>query len=244
VTSLPAVAITATTEPIRGVVRVRANASYTDAVRLAGLRPFILPVLHPSDADEMLEGMNGLVLTGGEDVDPVHFGAAPHPRLGDVHQARDAFEIALVLAARRRRLPTLAICRGIQVANVALGGTLIQDIASDRPEAGAHDGDSSRSARVHPIRVTRGSRLAEALGGAEALTVNSFHHQSVDRIAEGLTVVAHAPDGIVEGAEWTQDDWWLVGAQWHPEELTATTEPWDRALFAAFARAVTRWGRG
>ncbi|MEO7458142.1 MAG: gamma-glutamyl-gamma-aminobutyrate hydrolase family protein [Gemmatimonadaceae bacterium] len=237
-TTLPAVAITATTEPIRGVVRVRANASYTDAVRSAGLRPYILPVLDPADADAMLEGMDGLLLTGGEDIDPAHFGAERHPRLGDVHAPRDAFEIALVRAAQRRRLPTLAICRGIQVANVALGGTLIQDIPSERPGAAAHDGDWPRSARVHEVSVTHGSMLAGALG-AETLTVNSFHHQALDRVADGLTVVARAPDGIIEGAEWRRDDWWLVAAQWHPEELTRTPEDWDRNLFAAFAHRLS-----
>jgi putative glutamine amidotransferase len=236
VTILPAVAITATTEPIRGVLRVRANASYTDAVRLANLRPFILPVLAPADADAMLEGMQGLVLTGGEDVDPRHYGSPRHAALGDVHAGRDAFELALVQAARERRLPTLAICRGIQVANVALGGTLVQDIASEWPGAIEHE-CKPRDRRVHEVRVQSGSRLAAALG-AEVLQVNSMHHQAVDRVGEGLTVVAHAPDGVIEGVEWTADDWWMVGAQWHPEELMGTPEPWDRALFSAFAVVV------
>ncbi|MEP6731824.1 MAG: gamma-glutamyl-gamma-aminobutyrate hydrolase family protein [bacterium] len=235
-TNLPAVAITATTEPIRGVLRVRANASYTDAVRLADMRPYILPVLDPRDADDMLEGMQGLLLTGGEDVGPAHYGTPPHPHLGDVHAARDAFEIALVLAARERRLPTLAICRGIQVANVALGGTLVQDITSEWPNALQHE-CSPRDARVHEVRVHSGSRLAIALG-AEQLTVNSMHHQAVARLGEGLTAVAHAPDGTIEGAEWIADDWWMVGAQWHPEELMGTSEDWDRSLFAAFAAVV------
>ena len=233
----PAVAITATTSVMSGVLRVRANQSYTDSARSAGLRPYILPVLSAADADAMLDGMAGLILTGGEDVDPTRFGAAPHAQLGAVHAGRDAFEIALVLAARRRRLPTLAICRGIQVANVALGGTLVQDIPSERPGGETHDGGGARDARVHQVRVTPASRLAGALGATE-LTVNSFHHQSIDQAAEGLTVTALAPDGIVEGAEWTRDDWWMVGVQWHPEELTTGVEPWDRSLFAAFAAKV------
>jgi putative glutamine amidotransferase len=233
------VAITATTSVMSGVLRVRANQSYTDSARSAGLRPYILPVLAAGDADAMLEGMAGLILTGGEDVDPARFGAAPHARLGSVHAGRDAFEIALLLAARRRRLPTLAICRGIQVANVALGGTLVQDIPSERPRAERHDGEWARDARVHPVSVTPGSMLAAALGATE-LPVNSFHHQSIDRAADGLSVTALAPDGIIEGAEWTRDDWWMVGVQWHPEELTTTLEPWDRSLFAAFASIAGR----
>ncbi len=239
VTTRPAIAVTATTEPIRDVVRVRANASYTDALHSAGARPFVLPVLPAGDADAMLEGMDGLLLTGGEDVDPAHYDRPPHPSLGEVHAGRDQFEIALLLAARARRLPTLAICRGIQVANVALGGTLIQDIESERPQALRHEGGAARNARVHAVRVAAESLLARALG-ATALTVNSMHHQSVDRIADGLSAVAWAPDDIVEGAEWTADDWWLLGAQWHPEELTGTPESWDRSLFAAFVREAAR----
>jgi putative glutamine amidotransferase len=238
-TSAPPVAITATTEIIRDVPRTRANVSYTEAARAAGLRPFILPVLGPHDADAMLDGMAGLILTGGEDVDPAHYGQAPHPTLGEVHAARDAFELALVRAARARRLPTLAICRGVQVANVALGGTLVQDLPTERPSNIAHDGDWARSARVHALHATPGSLLAEALGATTA-TTNSMHHQAIDRLAPGLSAVAHAPDGVVEGVEWSDDEWWMAGVQWHPEELVATAEEWDRALFTAFAAAVRR----
>ncbi len=241
VTSFPPVALTATTEIIRDVRRTRANVSYSAAARAAGLRPYILPVLAPADADALLDGMAGLILTGGEDVDPAHYGSAPHPALGDVHAERDAFEIALVRAARARRLPTLAICRGIQVANVALGGTLVQDLPSEWPTALAHDGGWARSDRVHQLRVVAGSRLARAIGATDA-TTNSLHHQAIARVADGLVAVAHAPDGVVEGVEWAGDDWWMAGVQWHPEELTETTEEWDRALFAAFAAAVRAAG--
>ena len=236
-TSLPAVAVTATTESIRGVLRVRANASYTDALHSARLRPYILPLLDPDDAGAMLDGMNGLVLTGGEDIDPQHYARRAHPALGDVHAGRDSFELALLRAAAARRLPTLAICRGIQLANVALGGTLVQDLPSEWPGAIEHEGTWPRDQRVHGIHVEVGSRLAKALG-AQDLAVNSFHHQSVAVLAPGLTAVAHAPDGVIEGVEWNGDDWWMLGVQWHPEELTATIEDWDRGLFLAFAAAV------
>jgi putative glutamine amidotransferase len=240
VSPLPPVALTATTEIIRDVPRTRANVSYGDAARMAGLRPYILPVLAAADADAMLAGMAGLILTGGEDVDPAQYGAAAHPALGEIHAQRDAFEIALVRAARARGLPTLAICRGVQVANVALGGTLVQDLPSERPDALPHDGRWERSDRVHALRVVDGSRLAGALGATSA-TINSMHHQALDRVAAGLRAVAHAPDGVVEGVEWAGNDWWMTGVQWHPEELTETAEDWDRALFAAFAAAVRAW---
>ena len=237
VTSLPPVAVTATTEIIRDVARTRANVSYTAAALAAGLRPYILPVLEPRDADAMLEGMAGLILTGGEDVDPAHYGTDPHPALGEVHAQRDAFELALVRAARARRIPTLAICRGLQVANVALGGTLVQDLPSQCPTALVHDGQWGRSDRVHDLRIATESRLAQAIGATDAAT-NSLHHQAIARVADGLVAVAHAPDGVVEGVEWAGADWWMTGVQWHPEELTATPEGWDRALFASFAGAV------
>jgi len=237
VTQLLPVAVTATTEIIRGVDRTRANVAYTAALRAAGLRPYILPVLPPEDADALLEGMAGLVLTGGEDIDPARYGAAPHPALGDVHAGRDAMEIALARAARERRLPTLAICRGVQVLNVALGGTLVQDLPSERPGPLAHDGDWPRDRRVHAVRVREGSRLADALG-ATSLDANSFHHQAVDRVGDGLRVVAEARDGVVEGVESTDAAWWALGIQWHPEELVDDAEKWDRALFANFAEAV------
>ena len=233
----PPVALTATTEVIRGTLRTRANVAYTDALLDAGLRPYVLPVLDPADADAMLDGMAGLVLTGGEDLDPALFGERPHARLGEVHAGRDAFEVALLLGAKARALPTLAICRGIQVANVALGGTLVQDLPSEWPGAIPHDGDWARDSRVHEMAVVPDARLAYALG-ATTLTVNSFHHQAVARVAEGLRIVARAPDGVIEGVEWSGDDWWMLGVQWHPEETFATAEPWDRALFAAFASAA------
>lgn len=231
------VAVTATTETIRDVPRTRANVTYTSAARSAGLRPYILPVLAPGDADEMLEGMSGLVLTGGEDVDPAHYGRAPHPELGEVHAARDAFELALAAAAQRRCLPTLAICRGLQVVNVALGGTLVQDLPSEWADAIAHDGGPDRSARIHSVRVKEDTRLARALGATE-LTVNSFHHQSLASLGAGLHAVAHAPDGVIEGVESAPGDWWVLGVQWHPEELTESPDDWDRSLFRAFADAV------
>jgi putative glutamine amidotransferase len=237
VTLLLPVALTATTEVIRDVLRTRANTAYADAARMAGLRPYILPVLLATDADAMLDGMAGLILTGGEDVDPAHYGATPHSALGEVHADRDAFELALVRAARARQLPTLAICRGVQIVNVALGGTLVQDLPTEWSGALPHEGSAERNERVHPVRIAAGSRLASALGGTEA-TINSMHHQSVGRVADGLTAVAHAPDGVVEGVEWQSGDWWMTGVQWHPEELTGTAEGWDRALFAAFAAAV------
>jgi putative glutamine amidotransferase len=235
--TLPPVAVTATTEIIREVLRVRVNAAYATAIRGAGLLPLVLPVLDPADADAALDGVAGLVLTGGEDVSPGRYGSAPHPALGDTHDGRDGFEIALVHAARARALPTLAICRGIQILNAALGGTLVQDIPSQIGTTIGHDDDTPRDARSHEITIDAGSLIARAVG-AEHVTVNSFHHQSVDRVADGMRVTARSPDGVIEGMESTDDAWWVMAVQWHPEEMTDSPEPWDRGLFKAFARKL------
>jgi putative glutamine amidotransferase len=145
--------------------------------------------------------------------------------------------MALCEAARRRRLPTLAICRGAQIVNVALGGSLVQDIPDEVPDSLVHAPDNARRTRTHTVHVSPESRLAGALGES-TLTTNSSHHQSVDRVAPGLCVSARSDDGIVEGLESADPDWWMVAVQWHPEELTETSEAWDRNLFAAFAERV------
>jgi putative glutamine amidotransferase len=236
VTRQPIVAVTATTEMIRGLPRVRLNEAYTNALARAGMIPLVIAPLESGFAD-VVARVDGLVLTGGEDIAPARYGAAPRAETDPPHDRRDASEIALLAAAQAARLPTLAICRGLQLANVALGGTLVQDIPSERPSDIVHSRSDARAERVHEVRVSGHSLLAAAIG-ATALSVNSSHHQSIDRAAAGLTVSARAADGIVEGAEWTGDDWWLLGVQWHPEELTTTPESWDRSLFAAFRAAL------
>lgn len=233
----PLVGLTATTAPADGIVRVRTNAAYVRALETAGVVPLVLPPLPAARAERALDAVSGLVLTGGEDVAPRRYGEAPHRALGTVNESRDEWELALVAAARARGVPTLAICRGVQVLNVALGGALLQDIPSQCPSALPHAPANGRATRVHEVHVAPGTRLAEALD-ARRLTVNSSHHQAISRVAHGLRVSARAPDGIVEGAEWDADDWWAVGVQWHPEELIDTREKWDRGLFAAFAAIV------
>jgi putative glutamine amidotransferase len=235
----PLVAVTASTRLEDGVARVRLNRAYLRALDEAGLVPLVVPPLAAAHAAAVLDAVSGLVLTGGEDVDPAQYGARPHAALGPVHGERDAWELALVGAARDRGTPTLAICRGIQLLNVALGGTLVQDLPSDRPSEVAHDPPGRpRGDRTHDVAVVAGSALAAALGSTR-LAVNSTHHQAVDRAAEGLRVVARAPDGVVEGMESDPGaPWPVLAVQWHPEELVADAADWDRRLFAAYARLV------
>jgi len=230
------VAVSATTELIRGSSRVRVNEAYTRALTRVGLLPLVVPPMPASGSAEVMDVVDGLVLTGGEDVAPHRYGEEPHPTV-HAHEGRDESEIGLYQGAMRRRLPTLAICRGIQLVNVAEGGSLIQDIPTQCPAAGAHDPRAARDARVHDVLVEPNSGLARALG-VDRLTTNSFHHQALARVGDDLRVTARAQDGVVEGIESRDTNWWMVGVQWHPEELIATPEPWDRSLFSAFAAAV------
>jgi putative glutamine amidotransferase len=209
--------------------RVALNTAYVRALEGSGLVPLVVPtMLAPERATAALASVRGLVLTGGEDVGPERYGAKPHPRLGSVDRARDAAELALIAAALNRRLPILAICRGIQILNVALGGTLYQDLDSERPGPIAHQDESGR----HAIRVEPGSWLEQTLG-ARSATVNSRHHQAIRDLAPGLEAVAWAEDGVIEAVEPADRAApWMAAVQWHPENLT------ERALFDGFARAL------
>jgi len=232
------VAVTAGIRPDGDTDRVRLTAAYVIALENAGLVPLIVPPLaRGGAAAAILDSVSGLVLTGGEDVDPTRYGEKRHEKVRFVNAARDATEAALIQEAKARGKPVLAICRGIQILNVALGGTLVQDIPSQLGTSIAHDEDTPRDARSHEISIEPGSLIARAVGTGH-VTVNSFHHQSVDRAAEGMRVTARAPDGVVEGMESTDDDWWVMAVQWHPEEMTDSPEPWDRGLFKAFARKL------
>lgn len=235
----PLVAVTSTTKLIDGLPRVRLNQAYLDALRAVGLVPLIVAPMERAELEAVVGAVGGVLLTGGEDVAPAEYGAESSPQTDPPHRPRDRCELALARMARERALPTLAICRGIQVVNVAFGGTLVQDIASECPAALAHDRADARATRVHEVTVEPRSKLASALGTTR-LSVNSSHHQSIGRPAPGLTVTARAPDDIVEGVEWATDDWWVLGVQWHPEELVQDARDWDRALFTAFADRVRR----
>jgi putative glutamine amidotransferase len=232
------VAVTASIRPDGDTNRVRLTAAYVTALENAGLVPLIVPPLaNVEAAAAVLDSVAGLVLTGGEDVDPARYGEKRHEKVRSVNAARDATESALIEEAKARGKPVLAICRGIQMLNVALGGTLVQDIQSQCNTSIAHDEEAARDSRSHEIDIEPGSLIAKAVG-AEHVTVNSFHHQSVKRVADGLRVTARSPDGIIEGLESTDEDWWVMAVQWHPEEMTDSPEPWDRGLFKAFARQL------
>jgi putative glutamine amidotransferase len=222
--------------------RAGVNAAYVRAVAGAGGVPLILSqLMEPAHVGAALDACDGLLLTGGEDVDPEHYGEAPSPKLGTVDRERDRFELALFAAARARGLPVLGICRGIQLINVALGGTLYQDLPSERPGAVNHDPrPAARHARTHYVRLAPGSRAAQVLG-VDRLVPNSFHHQAVKELAPGLVATAWSDDGLIEAVEGAEAPW-LLAVQWHPEEmhqdLTAPELKLFRALVDEAGRAV------
>jgi putative glutamine amidotransferase len=209
---------------------------YVAALLRAGAWPVILPpVAHPRPG-QLLSGVSGLVLAGGGDVDPARYGQRSHPAVYGVHSERDELELALVRAARERGLPVLAICRGMQVVNVACGGSLWQHLP-DRKGWEAHgDPTGVRSIR-HDVEVEAGSRLAAAVGVDPLSGCLSHHHQGVAEVGRGLTPVARTGDGLVEALEPVADGPWLLAVQWHPEE-NAGHDSRQQALFDAFVRQL------
>jgi putative glutamine amidotransferase len=214
---------------------VAAPTPYVDALQRAGaLEAILMPVaIDDADAGEVLDRFDGLLLLGGGDLRPEEYGQERVQTVYGLVPHRDRFEIALARAAVDRGLPTLAICRGHQVLNVGLGGSLDQHITDragvlDHGKPGVPGGSS-----VHDVDVEPGSRLAESMAVTHA-SVSSHHHQAVDRAGEGLRVTARASDGVVEGIE-LDGDAWIVGVQWHPED-TAADDPAHQRLFDAFVR--------
>jgi putative glutamine amidotransferase len=185
-----------------------------------------------------LEGADGLILSGGEDVDPSHYGAKPSQHLKEVDPRRDGLELALFAAATERHLPILAICRGLQLVNVALGGTLWQDLPSERESQLNHDVGDRWDIRSHSIALSPDTQLHETLR-RETLVVNSFHHQAIRDLAPGLAVTAEAEDGIIEAVE-HYDDGWLLGVQWHPESFWRESDAPDAALFRALVGRASK----
>jgi putative glutamine amidotransferase len=238
--SRPRIAVAGATRTSDGQVRTGVNASYIDAILTAGGLPvLIVPEFSRDQTIELFTDCDGLLLTGGEDVDPALYGAAAHASLGRVDSRRDTNELAMVAEARARQVPILGICRGIQLCNVAFGGTLIQDLPSERPGPVEHDSPAARDVRCHPIAITAGSRLADIMG-VTTLDANSFHHQAVDRVGDGLVASAVAPDGVIEAIESASGTMWVVAVQWHPEELAMQPDAHDLKLFSALIAAARR----
>jgi putative glutamine amidotransferase len=216
-----------------GAERTGLNSAYVRSVSAAGGVPVIVsPLIGSAYAARALDGVDGLVLTGGEDMDPAWYHADRSPLLNPPSRERDIFELAIFAAARQRELPILGICRGIQVINVAMGGTLYQDLPSERPGPVDHNPAGTRTDRSHGIRLAPESLAAEALG-VTSMRVNSFHHQGIRELAPGLVATGWSDDELIEAVEGGEGQLWMLAVQWHPEEMHAEVAAPERGLFKA-----------
>ena len=219
---------------------VYVHHDYHKSVAANGGIPIILPYINPEISLETLGLCDGIILSGGEDVDPKLFNQDPHHHLGPTTPERDLAEIAIVKYALENDIPLLAICRGVQILNVALGGTLIQDIPSQVIEPIQHSQKIDRSQDTHWVTISKNSRLFEIVGsGSDRVRVNSLHHQAIGEVAKDLRIVAQSSDGIVEAVEYRHPTTFTVGIQWHPESM-ASTNPAMNNLFAEFIKSSTK----
>ncbi len=200
--------------------------SYVECVRRAGARAVLLTMPDEADPSEILGPFDGLLLVGGGDVEPERYGRQPHGTVYGLEPDRDELEIALIREADRVGMPTLAICRGAQVLNVAFGGTLIQHLP-EVPGVIEHGTPSGEDQRTHDVRLEPESRIARAVG-TTSVSCSTHHHQGIDRLGDGLVATGWSEDGLVEAIE--RETGWMLGAQWHPED-TATDDPAQQALF-------------
>jgi putative glutamine amidotransferase len=239
--SAPRILISGRTREVKGAERTGVNASYVRSIVRCGGVPLIAsPLAGAEAAAPMLEGADALLLSGGEDIDPATYGAARSGKLGEVDPRRDHFELALFRDAWSRGVPVLAVCRGLQLVNVALGGTLWQDLPSQAPGPVRHDQPAGRDDRTHSVHILPGSRLARALG-VTTLSTNSFHHQAIRDLAPALSATARADEGVIEGVESAADAPWLVGVQWHPEEFHGARDAPDLGVFQALVEEGRRF---
>jgi putative glutamine amidotransferase len=238
--SAPLIGVTASVQPAKDgrSATTCVGEAYIQAVLNAGGIPLIIPTsVAGQNLLDLFQRLDGLLLTGGGDIDPVRFNGAPHPRVYDIDPPRDEQEIRLVSLAAENGKPFLGICRGIQVINVALGGSLYTDILDQLPGAVKHDHfpGPPRDYLAHPVVLTPDSRLAAILGG-NSFSVNSLHHQGLERVAPGLAAVASSSvDGLVEAVELPGHPFG-IGVQWHPEWLQAYAP--QRHLFQALIQAA------
>lgn len=195
--------------------------AYVNSVLKAGGVPLILPIVPESLLQHLIDGLDALILTGGEDIAPLAYGKQPAPQLGEVSWERDEFELALAARFFETGKPLLGICRGLQVINVAAGGTLVQDLPTQWPGAMKHSNRGERSNPVHSINITPKSLLSQLLNKEGETVVNSIHHQGIDQVGEGFIVSAKAADGVVEAIE-AVDRRPILGVQWHPEEMAGS----------------------
>lgn len=219
---------------------------YSEAVEAAGGLPVHIPLIPRADFIEgVMASIDGLLLPGSDsDIDPLRYGREPHPKLGSVHPEKDETDLLALAEAERQAMPVMAICFGIQSLNTSRGGTLVQDISSQHPNAIKHEQGAPRDRPSHRVRILDGSILRK-LATADTVAVNSHHHQALETLGRELVATAWAADGLVEAVEDPRGDRFVLGVQWHPE-LGWERDDLSRALFARFIEesqrhAADRW---
>jgi putative glutamine amidotransferase len=240
--------LTAETRPRIGITmrleletdRFYLSRYYSEAVEAAGGIPVHLSLIpRPDYIRAAMSDLDGVLLPGSDsDIDPARYGAEPHPHLGSVHPIKDETDLLVLDEIEKRRLPLFAICFGLQALNVSRGGTLIQDIASQLPQAIKHQQGAPRDRPSHKVELRNPSLLAEVAGNDQAL-VNSHHHQAIETVGKDLTATAWTSDGLIEAVEDSRPERFAIGVQWHPE-LGWEKDPLSQALFARFIAACTK----
>lgn len=213
------------------------SSVYSDTVLQAGGVPLLIPLIPDKDMNQLCQQIDGLIITGGEDIDPAYYGELPHPTLQRITPQLDEMEFALVQKILELDKPYIGTCRGLHMLNVVMGGSLHQSIHDQREEYSfLHRQNAIRTHRSHPVKLDKKSKVFQMFQ-EEEFKVNSFHHQGVNRVGEGLKVAATAPDGIVEAVE-SENHSFIYGFQWHPEEFALIGDEPSKKLFAKFIEAA------
>lgn len=233
----PRIGLTTFDDPQPRAVYVSLSSHYTRSVQDSGGIPFPIPQCQDIEtAEDYIVNIDGLLLTGGKDINPFFFGQEPVPGIGVFDEVRDAWELALFSAAMDKGIPVLGICRGHQFINVAMGGTLYQDLQAQRSGTNNHSPEGFPVDRLyHSIALAEGSILHRIFAN-RTIRANSFHHQAIDKLSPGLVASAFAPDGVIEGFESRDGSRFITGVQFHPESLTLRF-PEFLGIFKAFTDA-------
>lgn len=219
------------------IVRSYVSNGFVKGVQHAGGIPFIIPISDPSLAEEYISKIDGLILAGGQDVSPYLYEEEPHLKLGQTYPERDRFEVALIKEAHKRRIPIFGICRGLQILNVAFGGSLYQDLTAQYEALSIlHAQKTKPSSATHTVTVVENTHLHTVIG--EKAYVNSYHHQAVKELAPIFTVSAYSVDGVVEAIEAMEDGQSMLAVQWHPETMIEDTTM--SSLFRDFIQRSTK----